>query len=81
MLDFEPIDIASLLVLDDLEAGVAVVILLPLQAARVEQVVAAQSDHEILADALFDIGFEVATILLEFLFAEEGAASTAPCLR
>ena len=76
MLDFEPVDIARLLILDDLEAGVAVVILLPLQAARVEQVVAAQADDEILANALFDIGFEVAAILLEFLFAEEGAAAT-----
>ncbi len=73
MLDLEPVDIALLLILDDLEAVVAVVILLPLQAACVEKVVAAQANDEVLADALFDIGFEVAAIFLEFFLAEEGA--------
>ena len=73
----KPSTLPALLILDDLEASVAVVIRLPLQAAGVEQVVAAQADHEILANALFDISFKVAAILLEFLFAEEGAARLA----
>ena len=68
MLDLEIVDVTVLLVLDDLEARIAVVVLLPLQAARVEQVVGTEAHDEIAAEALLDIGFEVAFILLEFLF-------------
>ena len=73
------VDIAGLLVLDDLERRCRrrnCVSHCRLRASS--KIIAAQANDEVLADALLDIGFQVAAILLEFLLAEEGAAGPGP---
>ena len=64
MFQLEIVDVASALSIDDVEARIAIEVAFILQAARVQQVIPAQAQDEVLADALLDIGFQVSLVEL-----------------